>query len=326
MAKFSGKDFSLLLVDGYNLASGITEQAVVNQESLTETTQPFGTSAEETTPINLEKGILTAGGGFYDPAVDAIHTALSAVTGISRVLCAGLFGNTIGKPFFGFEGPYSQKYEVMARRDGLTQANVSYLLSGAIEPGVIVQDLATFTATWDTKTGGANATDAPVDNTLDTIQRVVAITSSSIANPSVITCPKPHGLTTGQKVLIAGHSGSTPSINGIQTATVTGTNTFTIAVNVTAGGTGGTVVPASTVNGGSAYLHCTAYSGFTNVVVKVMHSPDDITYAALVTFATLTAVGKERKTVTGTVDRYLSSQGTVTGSGSITVFTGFCRG
>jgi hypothetical protein len=68
----------------------------------------------------------------------------------------------------------------------------------------------------------------------------VTISSSSVANPTVITTATPHGLTTGDKVTIASHSGSTPSINGTYAVTVTNANTFTIAVQVTVGGTGGT--------------------------------------------------------------------------------------
>lgn len=66
-----------------------------------------------------------------------------------------------------------------------------------------------------------------------------SITSSSVASPTVITAAA-HGLTTGNNILIAGHTGSTPDINGSHTVTVTGTDTFTIPVNVTVAGTGGT--------------------------------------------------------------------------------------
>jgi putative tail protein len=69
---------------------------------------------------------------------------------------------------------------------------------------------------------------------------VVNITSSSVANPSVITTATPHGWITGTLVRIAGHTGSTPAINNDYTITVTGASTFTIPVNVTVGGTGGT--------------------------------------------------------------------------------------
>lgn len=323
--KYSGTSFSVLLVDGFNLASAITENATMGEESISQQTNPFGVGNESHTPVGLLKGVLTAGGGFYDAATDALHSAIGTVTGINRIVCAAIFGNTIGKPFMGFEGAYSQKYEVLDVKDGLTKANVVYLVSGAVEDGQIVQDHVSFTATWDTKTGGANANDAPVDYTLYDGNKSVPITSNSIANPTVVTTTKPHGLTTGDKVLIAGVATSSPTINGIQTVTVTGANTFTVPVNVTVAGTGGTIVKASTNAGGTGYLQVSAYSGLTNVVVKIMHSPDDITYAAKVTFTTVTAVTKERIPVAGTIDRYLSSQGTVTGVGSITLFSGFVR-
>lgn len=67
-----------------------------------------------------------------------------------------------------------------------------------------------------------------------------AIVSSSVAASTVITTTTPHGLYTGMQVVIAGHSGSTPSLNGLHTITVTGPTTFTIPVTVTVGGTGGT--------------------------------------------------------------------------------------
>lgn len=81
-----------------------------------------------------------------------------------------------------------------------------------------------------------------------------AIATSSVANPSVITTSVPHGFSTGDSVVIYGHAGSTPSINGVHTITVTGASTFTIPVNVTVGGTGGAAVVdyrANTVADGS---------------------------------------------------------------------------
>lgn len=66
------------------------------------------------------------------------------------------------------------------------------------------------------------------------------ITTSSVANPTVITTSAAHGYTTGDAVRIKNHAGSTPNITGEWVITVTGTTTFTIPANVTVGGTGGT--------------------------------------------------------------------------------------
>ena len=60
-----------------------------------------------------------------------------------------------------------------------------------------------------------------------------------------------HGLITGDGVAISGHTGSTPSINGLWTATVIDANNFTIGVNITAGGTGGTFVKKNDTDTGS---------------------------------------------------------------------------
>lgn len=66
-----------------------------------------------------------------------------------------------------------------------------------------------------------------------------AVTSSSIANPSVITTATPHGFPNGCTVTIGGHTGSTPDINGDHVITVLTSTTFSIPVNVTVAGAGG---------------------------------------------------------------------------------------
>lgn len=86
---------------------------------------------------------------------------------------------------------------------------------------------------------------------------------------------------------------------------------------------------AGTSNGGYAFLHVTAYSGFTNCIFKIRHSTDDTSYADLVTFATISAApGKEIIVVAPAtpVNRYLCVDGNVTGSGSITAWVGLARG
>lgn len=77
---------------------------------------------------------------------------------------------------------------------------------------------------------------------LDAMPPIIAastISTSSAANPTIITTAAPHLLTTGLYVTIAGHT-STPSINGVWPITVTAANKFTIPVAVTVAGTGGT--------------------------------------------------------------------------------------
>lgn len=77
-------------------------------------------------------------------------------------------------------------------------------------------------------------------------------------NPGTINTAAAHGLTTGDTVTIAGNVGSTPSINGNFTATVVDADTFTIPVNVTVAGTGGTVAGPERVGTATATLRPSA--------------------------------------------------------------------
>lgn len=173
-----------------------------------------------------------------------------------------------------------------------------------------------------TITGGVTT-----DYTLDPTNIAIPITSNTAANPSVVTTPVPHKLTSGDKVLISGVSGSIADINGQQTVTVISATTFSVAVNAsTHAGTGGQFVRANSNNGGVGYQSVSDVTTFTNFVGSMEHSDDDLTYSTLVSFAdNVVAPYAERKTVAGTVKRYLRYKGDVTGSGSITAFAGFKR-
>ena len=83
---------------------------------------------------------------------------------------------------------------------------------------------------------------------------------------------------------------------------------------------------ASTSAGGVGFMQCTAASGFSGFVGKVRHSSDDTTYTDLLSFTdNVSAPFAERVSVSGTVNRYLSFTGIVSGTGSITIFAGFSR-
>jgi hypothetical protein len=62
---------------------------------------------------------------------------------------------------------------------------------------------------------------------------------------------------------------------------------------------------ASSANGGAAMIHCSSFSG-TNVTVDVEDSTDDSSFANFIVFTAISAKNKtERKTASGTVNRYL---------------------
>lgn len=94
-----------------------------------------------------------------------------------------------------------------------------------------------------------------------------AITNISIANPTVITSAG-HGLTTGD-VIDVRYSDSVPTINGVRTVTVTGTDTFTVPVNVTTGGSAGNWSrDGKTINHGTFYQERLVFVGGNYVVAS----------------------------------------------------------
>lgn len=320
MALYGSSQVGFLLVSGRSLLPAKPQGLSESVEAMQEDTSGLGDSWGEVTPTGMKKAELSQDGAFYNEGTNSSHEALKDAQTTSRVVCLGVEGNTIGKRFIGYAGAYAHKYDVLAKVVGLTKANVEYTISGNRDEGIILQSLTAKTADWNTE--GADS----FDYTTDPAQRVIPITSNSIANPSVVTTPVPHGLTTGDIILISGVSTSSPTINGSRTVTVISTTTFSVTVNVTVAGTGGSFVKANSTGGGIGFQQVTAFSGFTGYVGKVRDSADDVTYADLVTFANVTsAPAAEAVTVAGTVDRYLACDGNVTGSGSITVFIGFAR-
>lgn len=325
MATYGSADIKWVLVDGYDVTSLLPGGMDVGaDEAVTENVRSYG----EGWPRYADTGSRVAGNlklmAIYDDVAGGTRDAFVGQEGVSRVVVWCVGGNVIGKRFAGFAGQLGQKITRVVADAKFTRANVEYVANGPSENGVILHPLGAETAAGDT-------TASSVDWSADVRARSAVIATSSIANPSIITTTGPHGLTSGQKVVVAGHSGSTPSINGQQTATVISPTTFSIPVNVTGGGTGGTVTHANTLLGGSAYIACSALTlgGYDNLVGKVQHSADNSTFADLITFTAITtAFAAERKVTTATVNRYLAAAWAYGGSGSApsaTIFIGFQR-
>lgn len=324
MAGKFGPASVFLLVDGYNMMANKVKSLRHKVQSILEQSDGLGDSWEEHTPVGQLRAEVAQEGAYYDTDTLRSHAALSGSVPSTpqasvRIVSLGFAGQTAGESFMGFEGDFTMNYEVLATRGELQKVNTTHQVSGQADYGQIIQELATKTSDWDTES-------AAIDYTEDTSQRVVPITSSSVANPTVITTTVPHGLTDGQNILIAGHTGSTPDINDEYTITYVSETTFTIPENVTVGGSGGTLVQANSLNGGAGYQQVTAFSGFSGFIGTIRDSADDITYGDLLAFTDVTSQpAAERKTVSGTVERYLAYKGDVTGSGSVSVFCGFAR-
>lgn len=321
----------VFLIDGYNILSAAVQSLRHKVGVVTEATHGLGDSWHKHTPVGMRFAELAQEGAFFDTSAGNIHEALgggvaSTPQSTMRVACVGYAGNTVAAPFTGFEGLVQGEYEALGNVGALQRANAAYTVSGKGEDGHILHALGAETA-------DANTEASSVDNTSAAGGRTIPITSNSQAAASVVTTPVAHGLTTGDTVLIAGVSGSSPTINGERTVTVLTSTTFSVPVDTSAGtgGTGGTFTRGKTQNGGSGYLQVTAISlgGHTAAQVTVRHSADNATFADLVAFTARTAIGAERVTVTGTVNRYTAVALDFTGAGSgpsITYFAGFARG
>jgi hypothetical protein len=327
MAKYSSAAFETFLVDGYDMRGAQPKGVALEVTNVVQTnTHGLGDKWVGASAVGLLSVTFTQTGAYFDDTVSGMHDAWKALTQVVRLVGLAMFGNTIGKRFIGAQGVYAGKYALGPKIGALVNADAGYVVSGAIDRGVIVQSWTQKAASWNTFTDGF-----PVDYTLDPDNLAIPITSNTLANPTIVTCPVPHGLTTGDVVLISGVITSTPAINGQQTVTKINATQFSIPVNVTVAGTGGSFVRASTNNGGVGTQLVSQYAGITGFIGKVRSSPDNITYADLPTvFANVTgpppdATAAQRIVVAGVIARYLCYTGTFTGAGTITPFVGFTR-
>ncbi len=319
--KYGSPSWAVFLVDGYNLLAASVQNLTVKDTAMTQPVTGLGDSWEKTSPTGISKAELSQAGAFFDDSSNSMHSAFSGLSAVTRIVAWANQGNTIGKAFAAMQGAFSAVYEVLGKVGALTNANASYVVSGQLDRGVIATAWSAQTANW---------TGASVDYTTDPINRAIPIASATKASPCVVTTSVPHGLTTGQVILTSGNSLAGPSINSEQAVTVLSPTTFSVAVNTTGStgaGTGGSFVRSSTVNGGAGYQLVSDFSGFSGATGKIRHSADDSSYVDLVTFTAVSAANAgERVTVAGTVNRYLKGTGTVTGSGTLTPFSGFARG
>jgi len=244
-----------------------------------------------------------------------------------RIVVLGFATNALGSPVTCFQGTFNNSYEVLATLGSLQRANVTFVISGKAEQAVIVHELSIESADYDPEEA------ADVDHCTEEGARVVTILTSSVDNPSAITCDGAHGLQTGDSVLIAGHVGMTPEVNGVRAVTVTGDTTFTVPINVTVGGTGGTAMQGESNSGGAGYLEITnlVLGTSTGVTITIEDSSDHAAYSTLLSFAAVAVAGPnaQRVTVAGEVLRYLSHTLTWTGGAgggsTCTYLVGFAR-
>lgn len=149
MATYSAKDVAFLLVDGASIlprTGSITSKVTATMDDVT----PLGVEYSEAAYGGLKTGEFTHA-GFYDDATNSTNDAFNEQNGVSRVVCAGLEGNTIGKALTGMGGAYQSAYERVATKGQIHRANGSFTVSGDVDEGVILHALGAETAAGDTQ-------------------------------------------------------------------------------------------------------------------------------------------------------------------------------
>lgn len=304
-----GPSSAFILFGGKNISADVWD-ITEDVQNVLEQSNGIGVTMQEFLSVGIARVNLEAKGGFYTDDTLRVVAAVQGLQGTKQLMSFGLVGQAMGADVNLIDGAYAMKFNRIAQRELLTKANADYTLSGKLYRASLLHALTAETANGNneaTSFDGINLPDLPS----------VAITSSSVANPTVITSPA-HGLVTGDVIVISGHSGSTPTINGERIVTVTGVNTFTIPVNVTVAGTGGTFKKATQTNA-IAHLHVPALTlgGYTNVIVKVRHSSDNSTFTDAGTFSAITTPGTTASiTISGQIKRYRAISWAWTGSGS----------
>lgn len=328
MAEYGPGDVPFLFVNGRDLLAQIVHSFDDGTEGETEEVPAIGPTHgtwRQNRGIGV-RSVTLSYTGLFDDATDRIHQAINGQQMVAQVISYGLATGAIGKLFVGLRGAFGSKYKRAMQRPGVTRASVECTVSGEKDEGVILHGKVEETGdTWDTES-------TPVDEA-DVAPVTFPIVSISEAAAAVVVTGAPHGRTTGDKVLIADVVGSSPEVNGEHVITVLSTTSFSIPINTSAGdgGTGGTFVVTKTQNGGVGYVQVPdlTLGGYDSATVNVRHSADNAVWATLLTFTAITtAPSAERKTVTGTVNRYLATSGAYVGAGSdpaITPAVGFAR-
>jgi hypothetical protein len=189
------------------------------------------------------------------------------------------------------------------------------------------------------QTSGSASIDGPLDTDATSNGFVDAI--HDLKQSSAPFTYGPEGITAGSAALM----GLALQTNITTQSSVTGTVDYSAAMDISGGLEAGAFVEAegtltadttgaaqnngaASSNGGIAHLHVSAFSGFTSDAITIEHSVNGSTsWATLVTFSTVTAVGSEQVVVAPgtTVRQYLRVVDDVTGSGSITRTVAFAR-
>ncbi len=325
MTTYNASHVAWMLIDGYNLQPYLDAYDRTDNNAEVADATPMGVNW----PVKKQIGRNHMGISatlFYDDAALASNAyVMDPLTGFTDydAFCFAYTGAAAGAPFLGIPSVWVTGFDRVQAATDIHKINLTYLPgqnSWGSDDGLILQPLGTVSAAGNSSSIDGGVAMAPT-----------SITSSSVANPTVLTTAA-HGLTGLVTVVVAGHTGSTPSLNGTWLATVIDATHISLPVACTVGGTGGTVQYAG---GACFYVQAPlcVLGGYTNWIVSLQDSADNSTFAAV--------SGSPQATITtglngyaiaipaGTVvRRYTRALWALTGSGSspsLNFFAGVAR-
>ncbi len=150
MGKRGSNAVAFLLIDGHDIL-GVSTQFSDQVEAMIEETTGFSDDWAQQDYIGLKRAEF-AQEGFFDDAANSAHVALNEQQGISRILCYGLSGNTLGEGFTAFRGAMQGNYNRIASRGELHKCSSAFQGNGAVDHGIILHPHGTETdATGDTE-------------------------------------------------------------------------------------------------------------------------------------------------------------------------------
>jgi hypothetical protein len=313
-SSYGWEDVAILLIDGYDFLPYLVEDLTLPEsKAILDEFRPAGSRW----PRRMDSHARDTKNPFSHTTVHETGTgtpdALLATLPQGGPLVISIQGNVAGrKAICGLLA--TSAYDIAPSVDKLTRAKAEHGVDGRLYEGHILHAQIPETADFNTEStaiDNGHAADA------------VTISSSSVANPTVITTAAPHELVTGDVVLIAGHTGSTPAVDGVRTVTVVSPTTFTVAVNVSVGGTGGTVQRQNTRNGATLFIQVPdtdldpfTLGGHTALALDVRGSNDGSTYAGLAVASSFTVRNGVMVEVSGNIPRHIACGGDFTGAGS----------
>lgn len=301
---------AFLLVSGKNLTSD-TFTLDETAEGVTEDAGPFGRTFDQNKGVGVGRIQLEAAGGIYDSRQVGMLAALQEQGTARQLMAYGTAGTDPGADVTMLDGAVVTKWKRILDKGALTKAHAEYAMAAdEYMRGRVLHGLVAETADGTTESASLDEADYAA---AITIQRSVT------AGPGVVIAVTSHGLESGDVVLIAGHAGSTPNINGEHVVgNIISATQFEIDVEITAGVIAGGTVKKVSAASGAADLHVPALTldGHAGLSVRVLGSDDDITFAALATFTTVTVAGtSERKAIATQIPRYTAVDWDFTGTG-----------